>query len=332
MDELSILLKPKLEQRLESHVNGIDLASITRIPASRLQQTALPNIHSIELVSSSSFETEYDELYKANFDGGERERSDLIVTRLQDDADQRREGLAPYHIIGVRDRYGRVAGGAQFSVLFLKDGKHAIPYLQYIYVRPENRRQDLSELLHTLTLAVAMADAAKVKSIEEIAVPFTLFETEPPVHGANDDHRAKAYLRTKIHSKSGSVALMLRRKDDRVLSAHVQPGLEIGDPPFTLVWALRASPARRLELQDDQMGKAVVAAYYQSLRDEGFPEANIVLAESMAENRQRESEFCLMPLGDVTREMYVDIDSTELKDQVKTYILSHIDARCKGET
>ncbi|KAK4507740.1 hypothetical protein PRZ48_001475 [Zasmidium cellare] len=312
MDELAQLLAPKFDNRLRSHIKNIDLSSISRIPASRIQETALPNIGSIELVSSDAFATSYDELYKSNFHGGERERSDLIVTRLQDDANGLREHLAPYRIIGIRDPAGHVAGGAQFSVLFLEDGRHAVPYLQYIYVRPENRRQDLSELMHTLTLAVAMADAAKRGGgSENIIVPFTLFETEPPVHGANDDKRATAAERTKIHSKSGSVALMLRRPvDNRILSTHVQPGLETGEPPLTYVWALRANPAVALELHDDQMGKAVVAAYYQSLRDEGFPEENIALAERMVEARYRGSEFCLMPLGYVTKEMYVNIDGT----------------------
>lgn len=312
MDDLSQLLQPKLEQRLSLHINGIDLASISRIPACRFKNTALPNIGSVELVSSSSFENSYDRLFKSNFHGGERERSSLIITRLSDDAKVRRKDLAPYRIIGIRDQSGRVAGGAQFSVLFLKDGKHAVPYLQYIYVRPENRRQDVSELMRTLTLAVAMADAAKRKGAEDIAVPFTLFETEPPVHGASIDKRATAAEWTLIHSKSGGVALMLRRRGDgRVVSAHVQPGLEIGHPPLTYVWALRANPARPLELHGDQMGKAVVAAYYQSLRDEGFPEENIALAEKMVEARYRGSEFCLMPWGDVTKVMYVDVDQIE---------------------
>lgn len=314
MDELAQLLKPRLEERLRSHISGIDLTTISRIPASRIQKTAIPNIGSIELVSSEAFATEYDDLYKSNFHGGERERSDLIVTRLQDDAKGLREDLAPYRIIGIRDRDGRVAGGAQFSVLFLQDGRHAVPYLQYIYVRPEDRRRDLSELMHTLTLAVAMADAVKRRSVEEVTVPFTLFETEPLVHGTDDDKRAVAAERTKIHSKSGSVALMLRKlHDDRVLSAHVQPGLETGDPPLTYVWALRANPAVALRLQDDQMGKAVVAAYYQSLRDEGFPEENIALAERIVHARYRGSEFYLMPLADVTRKMYVDIDADEAR-------------------
>lgn len=314
MDELTQLLNPKLDERLRSHIKSIDLSSISRIPASRIRKTALPNIGSIELVSSDAFATSYDELYKSNFRGGERERSDLIVTRLLDDANGLRDDLAPYRIIGVRDPAGHVAGGAQFSVLFLKDGRHAVPYLQYIYVRPESRRQDLSELMHTLTLAVAMADAAKRSGDGDISIPFTLFETEPPVHGANDDKRAVAAERTKIHSKSGSVALMLRRTaGNRIVSAHVQPGLEIGEPPLTYVWALRANPAVTLELQDDGMGKAVVAAYYQSLRDEGFPEENIALAQRMVEARYRGSEFYLLPLGDVTMEMYVDIDERGFK-------------------
>ena len=42
-----------------------------------------------------------------------------------------------------------------------------------------------------------------------------------------------------------------------------------------------------------------MAAYYQSLRDEGFPK-NLRLAESILEERYRGSEFKLTPLDKVT--------------------------------
>ena len=43
--------------------------------------------------------------------------------------------------------------------------------------------------------------------------------------------------------------------------------------------------------------------------DEGFPEENIALAESLVEDRLRlDHEFCLIPLHEVTKDMYVDVD------------------------
>ena len=237
------------------------------------------------------------------------------------------------------------------------NSKYAVPYLQYIYIRPQNRRQDMSEVLHAFVLAVAGADAA-IMDTEDGAqtlppstgvsnampmdrasnltstplsnpgrvamrtVPFTLFETEPPDHG--DDHASRAYAleRSKIHASSGGVALVLRRQkkqslpapsheahpeqadaraSDEILSAHVQPGLEPADPPLTLVWMIRPSPTFPLSKDYNltTLGPSLIAAYYQSLRDEGFPEKNIRLAERIVRERCRDSVFEVMPLAEV---------------------------------
>ena len=90
-----------------------------------------------------------------------------------------------------------------------------------------------------------------------------------------------------------------------VISAHVQPGLEVGEGPITLIWAVRPSPAveqERYEIGD--LGRALIAAYYRSLRDEGFPEENIALAERMVADREKGREFFEMALADVKEEMY----------------------------
>jgi hypothetical protein len=42
-----------------------------------------------------------------------------------------------------------------------------------------------------------------------------------------------------------------------------------------------------------------MAAYYQSLRDEGFPEENIRLAESMVDERCKGSKWALVPLDQI---------------------------------
>jgi len=47
------------------------------------------------------------------------------------------------------------------------------------------------------------------------------------------------------------------------------------------------------------LGKSLIAAYYQSLRDEGFPEKNIQLAERIVAGRVDGSVFEVMPLADV---------------------------------
>lgn len=306
----------KLSPSLQRLLHPINLSRVSRIPPSRLLQSALPNLGTIELVSGAAFATDYAPLYTSMFHGFERERPDLIIERLEQDFAGKRQGLFPYRIIGLRDPSGAAIGAAQFSVLLLPESEDAVPYLQYIYVRPENRRQDLSELLHTLVLAVSMTEGARAagkvgdEGPATVNVPFTLFETEPPCHGVDDGARATAEERTRIHAKSGSMAMMLRRRSDgRYLSAHVQPGLEVGDPHLTLVWVVRPNPGLGdAAVEAEKMGSAALAACYRSFRDEGFPEDNIALAERLAVERREGAEFCLLPLKDVTRGMYVGID------------------------
>jgi GNAT superfamily N-acetyltransferase len=314
MDDLRKTFESKFDDELRLHLNDIDLDSVTRIPNERLSRTALPNIGLIELVSADDFRDNYESLYNAMFHAGERERSDLIYTRLDEDSRGLRKGLFPFHIVGIKDHNGQAAGAAHFCVLFLPGGEYAVPYLNYIYVRPESRRQDLSELLHTLVLGIAMADARAYARGGQVAeVPYTLFETEPVVHGEDDVKRAKAAERTKVHTKSGGVALMLKMKEDgRLISSHVQPGLDAGEPPLTLIWVLRANPGQKLSLDGNEMGGALIKAYYKSLREEGFLEENIALAEGMVNERFREArEFCLLPLSAVQKEMYVGIDGID---------------------
>ncbi|KAL1591501.1 hypothetical protein SLS60_011893 [Paraconiothyrium brasiliense] len=313
-------LTAKLDNRLKGLLAPIDILQLSRLPPSRLLHTALPNLSLIELVSATAFAKDYNALYTSMFHGLERERPDLIISRLQQGSAGQRTGLFPYRIIGLRGPSGEAIGAAQFSILQFasEGGNYAVPYLQYIYIRPSNRRQDLSELLHTLVLAVSTAEGTHpITSAHpgDIKVPFTLFETEPPCHGADDSARAIAAERTRIHSRSGSLALMLRRKlhggQERYLSAHVQPGLEVGDPPLTLVWVVRPSPALagvEARPQMEKLGAAVLKACYRSFRDEGFPEENIALAERVAGSRRVGAEFCTMPLGEVDRGMYVGID------------------------
>ncbi|KIW19956.1 hypothetical protein PV08_00531 [Exophiala spinifera] len=412
------IFAPYLSESLASHLSSapspIDIDSLSRTPLSRLQQTALPNLGLIELVSSADFTTLYDDLYVASFPRRpERENSDLIVARLAAQAANTRTGLAPYRIVGLRDKQGKAIGAAQFSILplplrprtdidttdayndTLQNGETnaagpsspppaaglVVPYLQYIYIRPSSRRQDMSEVLHTFVLAVSAADAATLsfptpsnlpspsssvlvpKSNHDVIsasgssglnggsgssgssrssnagggavttyVPFTLFETEPPDHGVDAPSRSYALERSKIHTSTGGVAVVLlrrppgsdpsssssgrptagaeegeegeerggERRQRQILSAHVQPGLEPDDPPLTLVWVIRPSPNPGISYDIRRIGKDLVAAYYQSLRDEGFPESNIALAESMVEERCRDADFHLMPLGEVS--------------------------------
>ncbi|KAJ4522542.1 hypothetical protein HRR78_000029 [Exophiala dermatitidis] len=374
--------------------NGIpiDIDTLSRTPISRLTKTALPNIGLIELVSTTDFAQFYDPLYTAMFPRrAERERSDLIVERLAAQARGDRVGLAPYRIVGIRDEEtGEAIGAAHFSVLPVpprakrnnpllspekSEFNSAIPYLQYIYIRPQNRRQDLSEVLHTMVLAVSEADAASgllddddnegagygdrgvgvgvgggdngngVDTIPSATspvisqhhhyhhnhqqrqqqqqqqrtlrtVPFTLFETEPPDHGDDQISRDYARERSKIHTSTGGLALMLVPEQtainttndntttttittptavttttsnintvDKIISPHVQPGLEKGDPPLSLVWVIRQSPNPGRPYDVNNIAKQLIAAYYQSLRDEGFPLDNIRLAEGMVQER-----------------------------------------------
>jgi hypothetical protein len=287
---------PKLASALHTYLKGIDLQALSRIDASRLATRAIPNIGSIELVNSKDFDQKYDSLYIKEFPKqAERERSDLIVTRLAAQFAGERNGLAPYRIIGIRDARDEAIGAAQFSVLPIEGGKFAVPYLQYIYVRGENRRQDMSEVLHTITLAVALADA---RQMGNRSVPFTLFETEPPGYGDDEESRAFSVTRAQVHTKGGAVAVVLKR-DGQEISPHVQPGLEVEDQPLSLVWAVRKSPVPQEEWSIEDLGRNLVGAYYQSLRDEGFPENNIRLAESIVGERCRGSNWSLMPLDQV---------------------------------
>ncbi|KAL2432204.1 hypothetical protein ABEF95_000803 [Exophiala dermatitidis] len=387
---------------------GIPIDSLSRTPTSRLIKTALPNIGTIELVSATDFAQFYDPLYTAMFPRrAERERSHLIVERLAAQARGDRAGLAPYRIVGIRDpETGEAIGAAHFSVLPVppKTKKNhpllspekpefncAIPYLQYIYIRPQNRRQDLSEVLHTMVLAVSEADAASglvdlnqndsaddddgaghgegVDTIPAAAspaeqhhhrpphyndhpcqqqqqqktirtVPFTLFETEPPDHGDDQISRDYARERSKIHTNTGGLALMLVPEQTtintitttintssatttsnnnvdntvgKIISPHVQPGLEKGDPPLTLVWVIRQSPNPGRPYDVNRIGKQLIAAYYQSLRDEGFPLENIRLAEDMVQERCRGRVFQLMPLSQVA-----DLTDTTQHNVLKT--------------
>lgn len=292
-------LASKLTERLANHISDVDVQALSRISADRLREKALPNIGTIELVSAEDFANLYDDLYVSMFPRQpERERSDLIVDRLRKEFNGQRKGLAPYRIVGIRDHDGAAVGAAQFSVLLLPGGKHAVPYLQYVYVRQQNRRQDMAEVLHTMILAVATADAATHGDRD---VPLTLFETEPAGHGEDETSRSVATQRTKIHMKGGAEAMMLRRRSDhKLISPHVQPGLEKDDPPLSLVWAIRPSP-KRTEGGIDiaEIGPSLTAAYYQSIRDEGFPENNIQLAESIVAERCIDCDFITMPLCDV---------------------------------
>ncbi|KAK5056126.1 hypothetical protein LTR84_012679 [Exophiala bonariae] len=301
----SFKFTPQLQAHLSQLPPSVSLDRLSRLSPERLKSTALPNIGSIELVSSEAFDSVYDSMYVSMFPRREeRERSDLIVDRLAAQYAGQREHLATYRIVGIRDDKGEAIGAAQFSVLPLpalegeaeEGAKFAVPYLQYIYIRPQNRRQDMSEVLHTLVLAVSAADAAK----DGRTVPFTLYETEPPGHGADEVSRAYASQRARIHANAGGVALVLRRQSDSsIISAHVQPGLEVGDSPLTLTWVIRPSPDPGREYDVAQIGRSLVAAYYSSLRDEGFPEVNIRLAETIVEKRYDGCEFHLMPLADV---------------------------------
>ena len=292
------IFEPKLTSELKQHLAGIDLQALSRIDATRLAKRAIPNIGSIELVTSSDFAKFYDALYIREFPKrAERERSDLIITRLAAQFAGERDGLAPYRIVGIRDEKGEAIGAAHFSVLPLSGGEWAVPYLQYIYVRAENRRQDMSEVLHTMTLAVAVADA---RTMGERTVPFTLFETEPPGHGDDEESRAFSVTRAQVHTKGGAVAVVVVKVGEEQISPHVQPGLEVGEPPLSLVWAIRRSPRPGRDWRIEDVGRDLMKAYYQSLRDEGFPEENIKLAERIVEERCHGAEWRLIPLDQAT--------------------------------
>lgn len=304
-DEVSLLLTPLCEQSLADYIQGVNLSELSRITASRLKQHAMLSIWRIELVDSVSFSKHYCPLYLDSFHGAERERPEMIADRLADEFAGRRIGLEPYRMVGIRNRHGMGIAAAHASILTI-DGHSVVPYLQYIYVRPEYRRKDLSEVLHTLILAVATAHAAR--SSVTAKVPFTLCETAPAKPKSRSEGHGAAVERSQIHAKSGSTTLMLRRKDGRSLSLHVQPGLEIGDPPLTLVWLVRPNPAIALNFEN-RLGRGIIQSYYKSLREEGFPERNIVIAERIVESRYNQGgDFCLIPLSEISSDMYVDID------------------------
>lgn len=309
---MDVLQHHHFNHRLRTLIQGVDLQELSRVPSERLRDTALPRIELIELVSGHIFEQCYQPLYLSMFHGGERERPDLIVERLKDDFEGRREGLFPYRVVGIRGANGEPVGAAQFSVLMLAGGKYAVPYLQYIYVRQDYRRHDISEVLHTMVLAVATADANAAG--EGRIVPFTLFETEPPNHGLSESTKTYATERTKIHTKSGSRAIMLRDSSGQITSCHCQPGLEVGDRPITLIWVIRPSPASlsgKANYDMNETGLGLIAAYYQSLRDEGFPEENIALAERVVERRCEAKEFVELSLAEITAVMYQNLENDE---------------------
>src|ERR1700677_1166416 len=105
----------KFTSPLSALLEGIDLQALSRIDAARLATRAIPNIGSIELVQSEVFDKIYDALYVKEFPKrAERERSDLIVTRLAAQYAGERHGLAPYRIVGIRDANGEAIGAAQF--------------------------------------------------------------------------------------------------------------------------------------------------------------------------------------------------------------------------
>ncbi|GIZ39627.1 hypothetical protein CKM354_000300400 [Cercospora kikuchii] len=301
-DSIRALLAPLLTLPLLDHIDGLELSTLSRVSPSRIAQSAVPNIGQIELVDSDAFRDDYSPLYIAEFEGHELEPPAAIIDRLRDEFAGKRRNVSPYRIVGIRDRNGAAIGAAQFSIFLLRAEDVVVPYLQYIYVRPQNRGQMMSELLHTLVLAVSEADA-RSRGWALPRMPFTLCESQPWFGKKDKVDRAM------IHSRSGSQALLLRRKGDgKVLSAHVQPGLAPEDPPTTLIWLLRACPRGDHMQCDDRLGRAVIAAFYRSLRDEGFPERNIALAERMVEARYKDCEFWTMPLSAVTADMVVGLE------------------------
>ncbi|KAF2209334.1 hypothetical protein CERZMDRAFT_100536 [Cercospora zeae-maydis SCOH1-5] len=301
-DDMRALLAPLLSLPLSDHIDGLELSTLSRVSASRVAESALPYIGRIELVDSDAFKDEYSRLYLANFDGHELESPSAIVSRLKDEFAGRRRGVSPYRIVGVRDHDGAAIGAAQFSTFLLRAEDVVVPYLQYIYVRPQNRGQMMSEVLHTFVLAVSEADA-RSRGWALPRLPFTLCESQPGFG------RQEQVDRAMIHSRSGSQALLLRRRGDgKVLSPHVQPGLGPEDPPTTLIWLLRACPRGEHTQCDDRLGRAVIAAFYRNLRDEGFPECNVALAERMVQARCQDCEFWTAPLSAVTADMVHGLD------------------------
>ena len=307
-DPVDDLLRPKFDSSLKHLIGDVNLTTLSRVSAARLEQSAIPNINRIEFVDSPKFLQAYNPLYLTNFHGHERERSAIIANRLAESFAGRRTHQSPFYVIGIRGKDGKAVGAAHFSIL-VPESETVIPYLQYIYIREENRSQLLSEVLHTIVLAVSLVHHTSGLRNSATNVPFTVCETRP----GRPKAAVAAVDTMKVHAKSGSQALMLRSKlDGRLLSAHIQPGLEMHDPPTTLIWLLRGSPASDSDLNEDSLqslGRALVAAYYKSLREDGVPERNVALAERVIEARyQRDCEFVQVPLSDVTADMYVGID------------------------
>lgn len=208
----------KLDPSLRVHLARIDLESLSRISTARLAERAIPNIGTMELVDSETFTTKYDSLYISAFPKGlERERSDLIITRIAAQFVGERQGLSPYRIVGTRDSIGEAIGAAQFSVLPIDGIQLALQYLQYIYVRIENRRQDMSEVLYTMTLAVATADA---KAMRGKTVPLTMFEMDPLGYRESEESRAFSVVRARVHANGGAVAIVLEKEGEQI-SPHV---------------------------------------------------------------------------------------------------------------
>ncbi|KAK4903653.1 hypothetical protein LTR66_018001, partial [Elasticomyces elasticus] len=157
-------LKSKLDPHLSDLLTHVDILSFyhPRITPEQTASRTLPQVQLVELVSAENFAEHYDALYESSFSiDAERESSNLIIERLKDEFAGRRSHLQPYRIVGLRDHDDEAIGAAQFSVLFLKNGQHAVPYLQYIYVDEKHRGQGHADLLHALTLAVAQADAER---------------------------------------------------------------------------------------------------------------------------------------------------------------------------
>jgi hypothetical protein len=132
---------------------------------------------------------------------------------------------------------------------------------------------------------------------EKQSVPFNLFETKPPGHGDDEESRVFSVIRAQVHTKGGAAAVVLA-KDGEEISPHVQPSFKDSESPLSLVWAVRQSRAPWKKWAIKDVGKILMAAYYQSLQGEGLPK-NIRLAESIFEERYRGSEFKLMPLDKV---------------------------------
>ena len=102
-----------------------------------------------------------------------------------------------------------------------------------------------------MVVGVPVADARKMRNR---SVPLKLFETEPPGHGDDEESRVLSVMRAQVHTKGGAAVVVLD-KDGEEISPHVQPGFEDGDPPWSLVWAVRQSPVPGKEWVIKDVGK-----------------------------------------------------------------------------